>query len=288
MLLSPPQVVEIVQTARARIISQIKEIQKEIADVKSLAILNLRDREIVNEEGLPIKEIREEVNEKEQRETESRKGVSFEEAEPIKTYTMEEIDKMMDEAMEEEQAELEESRKKSSNLSPQQKKEDMSKDTARGRIRAGDGLEVGTVSGEELLAKLMDDSKRRYDPINDTWMDNEDELTGDDEDYDSQEEEEDEDEDEEEESEEEDQYGRTRGHLIPPGLYKGLKQEKGVKFASFERPPSPTKTQPTDKPIKSVLKKTSSATHDTAPLTSTRFDNPVATEIVERGSKEDV
>ena len=274
MLLSPSQVLEIVLTAKSRIITQIKEIQKEIADAKSLSVLNLTDKEVVNEEGLPIKDIKEDVTNDEER-----RGVSFEEEPPKKIYTMEEIDKMMDEAMSEEQAELEQLNRKH-NLPEKNKEETINQRPKKAPIRAGDGLEVGTVSGEELLAKLMDDSKKRYDPINDTWMDNEDELTGEDEDWD----------DEEEEAgseEEEDQYGRTRGSLVPPGLYKGATQVKGVKFASFDQPATPSTPQ-TEKPLKSSLKKLPSPTSDTAPLTTTRIDPAVSTDIVERNVRQDV
>ena len=186
---------------------------------------------------------------------------------------------MMDEAMSEEQAELEQLKRKP-NLPEKNKEETINQRPKKAPIRAGDGLEVGTVSGEELLAKLMDDSKKRYDPINDTWMDYEDELTGEDEDWD----------DEEEEAgseEEEDQYGRTRGSLVPPGLYKGATQVKGVKFASFEQPATPS-TPRTEKPLKSSLKKLPSPTSDTAPLTTTRIDPAVSTDIVERNVRQDV
>jgi hypothetical protein len=274
MLLSPPQVVDVVQTAKARIVSQIKEIQKEISDAKTLSALNLKDKQILNEEGLPIKEIKEQVDDA----AEERRGVPFEEEKPQRTYTMEEIDKMMDEAMVEEQAELGQSKQKSKLPEKEKSNGGATRKSTKQSIRAGDGLEVGTVSGEELLAKLMDDSKKRYDPINDTWMENNDELTGEDEEYDESE--------PEEEEEEEDKYGRTRGYLVPPGLYKGVKQEKGVKFASFEQPATPstsTPTSPTDKPIKSALKKsTSLSTSDTAPLTSSPIEPPVASEIMER------
>jgi hypothetical protein len=154
---------------------------------------------------------------------------------------------------------------------------------------AGEGLEVGQVSGEELLAKLVDDSKKRYNPIDDTWIEDEAELSGED-DYYNEEHSADYDDDEEEgeEEEEEDQYGRTRGYFIPPGLYKGATKDKGVKFASFEKP-AERHIELVDKPIKSALKKTNipqspHLSSSTAPLLS----SGMATNIVERDPNRNV
>ena len=183
---------------------------------------------------------------------------------------------MMDEAEAEEQAEL---------LASQRKLpvEPESEDTTEGEVTAvaGEGLEVGQVSGEELLAKLVDDSKNRYNPIDGTWVEDDD---------DTEATEEDEDEDEEEE-EEEDEYGRTRGFLIPPNLSKGATREKGVKFASFEKPATPSAGIP-DKPVKSVLKKSAPAPPvpptPAVPVTSTRTTPAMTTNVIERAPNQNV
>jgi hypothetical protein len=272
--LSPAQTIDIVQKAKATIESQIREIHKEIADAEGLSILREGDKEVLNEEGLPIKDIREDVVGEEV----GRRAVLAEE-ESTRIYTMEEIDKMMDEAMAEEQAELAAS-KMTAVVNGQ--KDDEGQVTAV----AGDGLEVGHVSGEELLAKLMDDSKQRYNPIDDTWVDEENEE-------DSDEDPQSEDDDEETAEEEEDQYGRTRGFLIPPHLSKEVNQTKAVKFASFEKPATPSTGA--DKPVKSALKKSNippptnpSPSEPAVPIKSTRSEQVMVTSIVERVPKKEV
>ena len=59
--LSPTQVIDIIQNDKSTIDSQIKEIHQEISDAESLSILHAGDKEVLNEEGLPIKDIREEI-----------------------------------------------------------------------------------------------------------------------------------------------------------------------------------------------------------------------------------
>lgn len=250
--LSPAQVIHILQNVMATLASQIKDVEKDIAEAESMSLLRASDQEVLNDEGLPIKEIKENVDDEE-----SRRGVSVVEEVPERTYTMEEIDKMMDEAEAEEQAEQHTSREMA--VEDRQDEEEKSSVTAV----AGDGLDVGEVNGEELIAKLMDESKKHYNPLEETW-----------------------DEDEESDQlseEEEDEFGRTRGYLIPRNLSKMTKQERGVKFASFEKPASPSLNQP-EKPIKSALKKssTSEALPSTAPVASTSKPTTMMMDIVER------
>jgi hypothetical protein len=280
-VLSPSQVIEIIRNAKGTIDSQIKEIHQEISDANAMSILSQGDKEVLNEEGLPIKDIREDVF----RENEGTRAVLAEE-ETTKKYTMDEIYKMMDEAAAEERAELEALQQKQNTVQQMKEKE---KEEIQVDATAGQGLEVGQVSGEELLAKLVDDSKKRYNPIDDTWIEDEAELSGED-DYYNEEHSADYDDDEEEgeETEEEDQYGRTRGYFIPPGLYKGSTKDKGVKFASFEKP-AERHIEPVDKPIKSALKKTNIPqspllSSSTAPLLS----SGMATNIVERDPNRNV
>jgi hypothetical protein len=286
--LSTAQVIDIMGKAKANIESQIKEIHKEISDAESLSILQQGDKEVLNEEGLPIKDIREDVGDEEER-----TRAVLAEDQPTKMFSMDEIDKMMDEAMEEEQAELAKLQPKSVLKEEKMKQEKLREEKLKAEKReqekwkassviavAGDGLEVGQVNGEELLAKLVDDSKKRYNPIDDTWIEDEDEDGYADEDYDL------ENDDDEEEEEEEDQYGRTRGYLIPPNLSRGVKQEREVKFASYEKPATPS-IGPSPVPIKSALKKTTVANSPTTrpptlPLTSTRTTSVMADSIVER------
>jgi hypothetical protein len=284
--LSTAQIIDIMRKATANIESQIKEIHKEISDVESLSILQQGDKEVLNEEGLPIKDIREDVGEEEER------RAVLAEVEPTKMFSMDEIDKLMDEAMEEEQAELAKLQPKSVLKEEKMKQEKLREEKLKQEKReqekgkassviavAGDGLEVGKVSGEELLAKLVDDSKKRYNPVDDTWIEDEDEDGYSDEDYDVEY-------DDDEEEEEEDQYGRTRGYLIPPNLSRGVKQEREVKFASYEKPATPS-IGPSPVPVKSALKKTSVANPPTTtppavPLTSTHTTSVMADSIVER------
>ena len=206
---------------------------------------------------------------------ERRRGVVGEEEQPTRIFSMEEIDRMMDEAEVEEQAELGASQSKSLAQSE-------SDDRTEGEVTAvaGEGLEVGQVSGEELLAKLVDDSKSRYNPIDGTWVEDEDEITEDTEE-----------DEEEEEEEEEDQYGRTRGFLIPPNLSKGTTRKKGVKFASFEKPATPSSGTP-DKPVKSALKTSThtppSPPSPAVPISSTRTTPVMTTNIIERATKREV
>jgi hypothetical protein len=268
--------------ATAKIDSQIKEIHKEISDAESLSILGEGDKEVLNEEGLPIKDIREDVGEEE----EQTRAVLAED-EPTQIFSMDEIDKMMEEAMEEERAELATLQPKSilkeeKLRQEKMKKEEMEQETGKTEhvtAVAGKGLEIGQVNGEELLAKLVDDSKKRYNPIHDTWME--------DEDGDSYSDDDDVFQDDDEDEEEEDQYGRTRGYLIPPNLLPGMKQERGVKFASFEKPTTPS-SGPSTLPAKSALKKTNNipttpiTTFPAIPLSSSRTTSVMAESIVER------
>jgi hypothetical protein len=225
-------------------------------------LLRAGEQEILSEEGLPIKEIKENVVGDE----ETRRGVPVVDEMPERIYTMEEIDRMMDEAEAEEQAEGDSSKK----LGVQETEEEEAESQVT--AVAGEGLDVGEVNGEELIAKLMDESKRRYNPVEDTWDEGEDtgseDLSG-----------------EEEEEEEEDEFGRTRGYLVPPNLSKFAKQERGVKFASFEKPASPSLNQP-EKPIKSALKKSSTSEPIAAPTpvpsTSTSKPATMMMDIVER------
>jgi len=286
--LSTAQVIDIMRNSKANIESQIKEIYKEISDAESLSILQEGDKEVLNEEGLPIKDIREDVGDEEER-----TRAVLAEHEPTKMFSMDEIDKMMDEAMEEEQAELAKLQPKSVLKEEKMKQEKLreeklkqeKKEEEKGKASsviavAGDGLEVGKVSGEELLAKLVDDSKKRYNPVDDTWIEDEDEDGYSDEDYDLEYD------DDEEEEEGEDQYGRTRGYLIPPNLSRGVKQEREVKFASYEKPATPS-IGPSPVSVKSALKKTSVANPPTTTppavsLTSTLTTSVMADSIVER------
>lgn len=267
--------------ATAKIDSQIKEICNEISDAESLSILGEGDKEVLNEEGLPIKDIREDVGEEEER-----TRAVLAEDEPTQIFSMDEIDRMMDEAMEEEQAELAilqpKSILKEEKLRQEKRKgEEMEQETGKTEhitAVAGEGLEIGEVNGEELLAKLVDDSKKRYNPIHDTWMEDEDGDSYSDDDIFQ---------DDDEEEEEEDQYGRTRGYLIPPNLSPGVKQERGVKFASFEKPATPS-SGPSNLPGKSALKKTKNipttpiTTSPAIPLSSSRTTSVMAESIVER------
>ena len=193
---------------------------------------------------------------------------------------MEEIDRMMDEAEIEEQAELVASQRK---LPVQSESDDKKEEEAT--AVAGEGLEVGHVSGEALLAKLVDDSKNRYNPIDGTWVKDEDDTE------DTEEDEDDGDDDDDEEEEDEDEYGRTRGFLIPLNLSKGMTQEKGVKFASFEKPATPSTAIP-DKPVKSALKKSTHAPpvppSPAVPVSPTRTTPAMTTNIIERAPKQDV
>jgi hypothetical protein len=265
--LSVTEVIDIIQNNKSTIDSQIKEIHQEISDAESLSILRAGDKEVLNEEGLPIKDIREEVFD----EDEGTRAVLAEEV-PSRVYTMEEIDKMMDEAEEEERAELEASQKKPASVREDGMQEDVT-------AVAGQGLDVGQVSGEELIAKLVDDSKNRYNPIDGTWVENDEEESTDGE-YET----------EEEEEEEEDEYGRTRGFLIPPHLYRGTPPKKGVKFASFEKPATPS-IGPPEKTAKSALKNS----NPPPPVTSTpssavpaRAASVMSTNVVERAPKKEV
>lgn len=224
-----------------------------------MSLLRAGEQEVLNEEGLPIKEIKEDVSGDE----ETRRGVSVVDDVPERVYTMQEIDRMMDEAEAEEQAEREASRKLAV--------EDV-QDEEKGEVTAvaGEGLDVGEVNGEELVAKLMDESKKHYNPVEDMW-DEEGESGSD------------------AISEEEDEFGRTRGYLIPPNLAKFAKQERGVTFASFEKPATPSFNQP-DKPVKSALKKssTSKTVPSTVPVTSTSKPGTMAMDIVERTPQQQV
>jgi hypothetical protein len=273
-MLSPGQVIQIAQSARDRLVGQINDIKKEIKDATTLSILSLKDKEILNEEGLPIKEIREDVFD----EHLGTRAVLAEEPPPTKIYTMAEIDKMMDEAIAEEQAELSQY-PRAQPIIP----DETAKDPAGTTAVAGQGLEVGTVSGEELLAKLMDDSKQGYDPVNDTWIDEDtDESAGEDDDGD----------------EDEDEFGRTRGMLIPD-MYSAT-GEKSVKFAAFEQPKTPS-VRFGERPIKSAMKKMSATTAPPlgtqtpkplaksttpSPAVGTQVAQPVAWEVVEHTTKE--
>jgi len=262
--LSVLQVVGIIHNAKNTIESQIGEIHNEIQEAEGMSILSLgkEGKEVLNEEGLPIRDIQEAVEGEE--EDGQRRVVSVEEDQPLRTYTMEEIDRMMDEALLEEQAELEAqknassipkledssdgiSQKTKSNLASEDKENE--KGTVKDKdfiAVAGEGLSVGTVNGDELLAKLVDDSKHRYNPLDGTWVEDED-LP---EDSDEGDDEEDDIEEDDEEEEEEDQYGRTRGYLVPPYIFQKSAQppSKGVKFSSFEKPATPSFPPPTSAP----------------------------------------
>lgn len=278
--LSPLQVIGIIRNAKSKLESQIKEILNEISQAESLSILRAPDEEVLNEEGLPIKDIREDVFDDDEKQ---RPRAVLAEEELVRKYTMEEIYRMMDEAMAEEQAEMQASQPK---LRVEKEKDNgvgENSVTAAG----GQGLEVGQVSGEELLAKLVNDHKNRYNPIDDTWVEDEDgdgaTDPDDNEDYEEYDDEEDEGEDEE------DQYGRTRGFLVPPQLSKGVTRERSVKFASFEKPSTPSIIS-TDKPIKSALKKgsvpaTTPSSAPAVPVKSTKTAPIMATNIVERTSE---
>ena len=62
--LSPIQVIALIKTAKKTIEDQIGEIHQEIKDAEDMSILNLdtQGKEVLNEEGLPIRDIREEVH----------------------------------------------------------------------------------------------------------------------------------------------------------------------------------------------------------------------------------
>jgi hypothetical protein len=248
--LSPAQVIQILQNVMTTLASQIQDLEKEIAEAESMSLLRAGEQEVLNEEGLPIKEIKENVVDDE----ETRRGVSAIEEVPERVYTMQEIDRMMDEAEAEEQAEQHSSREMA--VEDPQDEEEESSVTAV----AGDGLDVGEVNGEELIAKLMDESKKHYNPLEETWEDEESDEAS---------------------EEEEDEFGRTRGYLIPPNLSKSAKQERSVKFASFEKPASPS-VNPPQKPVKSALKKssTSQPIPSVAPVQST--PTTMMMDIVER------
>jgi hypothetical protein len=250
--------------------SQFQEIEKEISEAESMSLLRVGEQEVLNEEGLPIREIKEHVFDDE----ETRRGVSVVDEVPERIYTMEEIDRMMDEAEDKEQEELQTWRKVAV--------EDVeNKENEKGHITAlaGDGLDVGEVNGEELIAELMDESKKHYSPAEDIW-DGDGEIES---------EEISEDEDEEET---EDEFGRTRGYLIPPNLSKFVKQERGVKFASFEKPATPSLSQlhKSDKPVKSTLKKASASETiaSTFQISSTSKPMTMAVDIVERVPQQQV
>lgn len=275
-----------IREAKRKNDSEIEEIHKEIAEMESMSILKEGEKEVLNEEGLPIKEIMEEVFDEE-----GRRAVLPEEEFPTRVYTMEEIDKMMDEAMAEEQAEMMACREESLERKPERQPAEppVTEDVERRATViavAGQGLGVGQVSGEELLAKVMDESGKRYDPVTDTWI--EDESDGAETDDENQSE----DGDDEEEDEEEDQYGRTRGYLIPPNLSKGIEKGRGVKFAAFEQPATPS-TFSSDGPPKSVLK-TSGHTLATGlpaqppavPVTSSRAAQVMTSSVVEKSLKQ--
>lgn len=275
-LLSTKQVIGILQTAKSKTESEIREIQNEIKSAEQLSVFGAWDKEVLNEEGLPIREIEEKVGD----EDEEQRGVPQDYEVPKKIYTMEEIDRMMDEAMAEEEAEL---KAHKAGVKEKATVDNGKKDPVK--VVAGEGLEVGQVSGEELLAKIVDDSKNRYNPMDGTWI--EDEEDGD---YETEEDDEDYEDDDDEEEEEEDQYGRTRGFLVPPHLLKGKAPERGVRFASFEKPPNPPISS-LDKPLKSALKKSepslSSKEESPTPATSSEpvpdtSQTVVATDVVER------
>ena len=273
--LSPSQVIEIIRNAKSTIDNQIKEIHKEIAEAESLSIFQPGDKQVLNEEGLPIRDIREDVFDEE----DGRRAVLAEE-EPTRIFTMDEIDRMMDEAEAdlarryisdhreaEEQAELQQQREKGSIEEGNEKKKEEGGVTAV----AGQGLEVGQVSGEELLAKLMDDNKNRYNPVDGTWAEDEGDMEGGND-------------DEDEEDEGEDEYGRTRGFLVPPYLAKGSIQEKGVKFASFEKPATPS-SGTLNKPVKSALKKSTAAPSVSRSATKPSPTPTMSTTVTERAPK---
>ena len=277
--LSPIQVISLIKAAKKTIENQIGEIHQEIKDAEDMSILNLdtQGKEVLNEEGLPIRDIREEVHGDER---EERRAVAVEEMgeeETGKIYSMEEIDRMMDEAMEEEKQELE--AQKSSSIPKAEEtmeksrrengpRKDEGKDISEDHVDrkgkgkslavddegdkeitaiAGEGLSVGTVNGEELIAKLVDDSKQRYNPLDGTWIDDEEEDVPSDEEFEVSDDDENE---EEEDEEEEDQYGRTRGYLVPPHIFQKSipAPSKGVKFSSFEQPATPSFPVPSTLP----------------------------------------
>jgi hypothetical protein len=125
-----------------------------------MSLPQVGEQEVLNEEGLPIKEIKEDVFDNE----ETRRGVSVVDKVPERIYTMEEIDRMMDETEDEEQAELQTLRKVAV--------EDVeNKENEKRQITAfaGDGLGCGRSNGEELIARLMDESKEHYNPVEDIW-----------------------------------------------------------------------------------------------------------------------
>ena len=284
--MSTSRVIDLMRKATADIGSQITEVRKEISEAETLSILRASDKEVLNEDGLPIKDIREDVGDEEER-----TRAVLAEDEPTKIFSMDEIDKMMDEAMEEEKAELAKLQPKSI-LKEEKMRQDKMKEERimeeknerwKGKVEpivavAGEGLEVGQVNGEELLAKLVDDSKKRYNPIDGTWIEDDDVEGYSDVEYELQ--------DDDDDEEEEDQYGRTRGYLIPPSLSRGVKQERGVKFASFEKPATPS-SGPSALPGKSALKKTNAAPipntpSPAVPHTSTRTTSILADSIVEK------
>ena len=266
--LSPKQVIQILQKAKTTVDSEIKQLEEEIAEAESMSLLRAGEQEILNEEGLPIKEIKEDVLGDE----EPRRGVSVVDEIPERIYTMEEIDRMMDEAEAEERREFQISRKVAV--------EDFEDEDEKRQVTAvaGDGLDVGQVNGEELIAKLMDESKKHYNPVEDIW----------DNDGDSGSQGISEGEDDEDE-EEEDEFGRTRGYLIPPNLSKFAKQGRGVKFAAFEQPAAPS-FNPPDRPVKSALKKSSApeTVPSTAPVNLTSRPATMSRDIVERVPQQQV
>ena len=270
--LSPKQVIDMLQKAKTKVDSQIKELEDEIAKAESMSLLRAGEPEVLNEEGLPIKEIKEDVLGDE----EPRRGVSVVDEVPERIYTMEEIDKMMDEAEAEEQVELQTSRKVSVG--------DVEDEDGNTHVTAvaGDGLDVGQVNGEELVAKLMDEDKKHYNSVED--------IRYTDGDSGSQAFSEEEEDDQEEEEEEEDEFGRTRGYLIPPNLSKfAAKQDRSVKFAAFEQPATPS-INPQGRIVKSALKKSSmlETVPSTAPVTSTSKPATMSRDIVERVPQQQV
>jgi hypothetical protein len=308
--LSPGQVIDIIRSAKTTLLSQIKDIKSEISDAETTLSVLPSGTDVLNEEGLPIRDIREDVFD----EQEGNRAVLSEE-QPTKVYTMEEIDRMMDAAMEEEETELGskesvdvqktdesaregldaqvENVQKEELPEPRQKDkaepvQQVSQENERVTKLAPDGLSVGYVNGEELIAKLVDDSKKRYNPMDDTWLEESDHEETDN--YSEG------DDDDDEEEEEEDQYGRTRGYLIPPNLSRPastnppnpIVKEKAVKFASFEKPATPSAT-PIDKPIKSALKKSNytpqSPENTAVPASSSSMSSVMTTDIVERNTK---
>jgi len=256
------------QKEKTKVDSQTKEIEEEIAKAESMSFLRASEQEVLNEDGLPIKEIKEDVLADE----EPRRGVSVVDEIPERIYTMEEIDRMMDEAEAEEQVELQTSRKVA--VGGVEDEDEKSQVTAV----AGDGLDVGQVNGEELIAKLMDENKNHYNPVEDIRY-----TDGDSGSQGFSEEEEDDDE------EEEDEFGRTRGYLIPPNLSEFAKQHRGVKFAAFEQPAAPS-LNPRGRVVKSALKKssTSETVPSATPVTSTSKSATMSRDIVERVPQQQV